>query len=71
MALTPNDLTGFLPATMSLAFLMPAAPGWKLKAEAILGSDNRRQAKTKSLAVTGSPFDHLAFSRIVKVLVSP
>ena len=39
-------------------------------APAVAGSATRRQAKTKSPAVTGSPFDHIA-GRSRKVWVSP
>ena len=52
---------------MGVAFFTAATSIMKLYSEAVAGSTSRRQAYTKSWAVTGSPFIQLASWRMRKV----
>ncbi|MNZ93697.1 hypothetical protein D3C78_1127760 [compost metagenome] len=69
-ALTPSSSIPFSPATIASAFFKPATPIMKLYSLAVSGLTRRFHANSKSLAVTGVPFDHLA-SRMVKVYFMP
>ena len=64
---TPSWSVGSSPAMMGVAFFTAATSIMKLYSEAVAGSTSRRQAYTKSWAVTGSPFIQLASWRMRKV----
>src|SRR5699024_11141051 len=70
-AVTPNlsaspaiSLSG---SNISLAFFIPAASNKNEYSPLVFGESALFQENSKSCAVTGSPFDHSASSRILKV----